>query len=151
MTQQVADPYAVLGVPRSASDAQIRQAYRRLAMRFHPDLHPDERSSERMRHVNEAWDVLEDPNRRRRYDADTRQPMSWAGATAQRANPHVATPPAEPTSHDSEGPGLAGALGIVAVAWLVMGTIFLGFLPAPILGLAALVAARLVLGGILRR
>ena len=161
MAQTLTDPYATLGLPRDATERQVRAAYRRLAMRYHPDRHPDEQTSERMRGVNEAWHILSSPVRRRRYDAGTRHWVAQAWATQDRATQdratqspasRYATPaPAEPTQPQGEGPGLAGALGIVAVAWLVLGTIFLGFLPAPIIGLALLAAARLVLGGILRR
>jgi curved DNA-binding protein CbpA len=139
MSYQIADPYAVLGVPRNATNDQIRQAYRRLAMRYHPDLHPAERTSERMRRLNEAWQILASPVSRQRYDAGIRHMPSQPTARA------------EPAPNPGGGPGLAGALGILAVGWLVLATIFVGFLPAPIIGLALLAAARLVLGGILRR
>jgi curved DNA-binding protein CbpA len=139
MAQTLTDPYATLGIPRDASERQVREAYRRLAMRYHPDRHPDEQTSERMRGVNEAWQILSSPIRRRRYDAGTQH----------RAPQYQATP--QPAQRQNEGPGLAGAIGIVVVAWLVFATIFLGFLPAPIIGFALLAAARLVLGGILRR
>jgi curved DNA-binding protein CbpA len=156
MAQILTDPYATLGVPRDATERQVRAAYRRLAMRYHPDRHPDERTSERMRGVNEAWHILSSPVRRRRYDAGTRHWATQDRATQDRATRYTAsryaTPaPVDPTQPQEEGPGLAGALGIVAVAWLVFGTISLGFLPAPIIGLALLAVARLVLGGILRR
>jgi curved DNA-binding protein CbpA len=155
MAQALTDPYATLGIPRDASERQVREAYRRLAMRYHPDRHPDEQTSERMRRVNEAWHILSSPIRRRRYDAGTSQWATQYQATQQRetyrASQYRATPSVEPTQHQGDGPGLAGAIGIVAVAWLVLGTIFLGFLPAPIIGLALLAGARLLVGGILRR
>jgi curved DNA-binding protein CbpA len=140
------DPYATLGIPHDATARQVREAYRRLAMRYHPDRHPDEQTSERMQRVNEAWHVLSSPLRRRRYDAG-----NPPGATQYQAPRYTETPPVERTQPLGEGPGLASAIGIIAVAWLALGTIFLGFLPAPIIGLALLAAARLVLGGILRR
>lgn len=68
------DWYRLLGVPRSATDAQIRQAYRDLAWRLHPDraqlLGDGERvlAERRMREVNEAWAVLGDPVGRATYD-----------------------------------------------------------------------------------
>jgi curved DNA-binding protein CbpA len=64
------DPYAVLGVPRGASALQVARAHRRLAKRFHPDLHPGEELTDRMRHVNEAWHLLSNPVRRAAYDRD---------------------------------------------------------------------------------
>ena len=140
MAQTLTDPYATLGIPRDATARQVREAYRRLAMRYHPDRHPDEQTNERMQRVSEAWHVLSSPPRRRRYDAGT--PL---GATPYRSTS------VERTQPQGEGPGMATAIGIVAVVWLVRGTIFLGFLPAPFIGLALLAAGRLVLGGILRR
>jgi curved DNA-binding protein CbpA len=156
MTQTLTDPYATLGIPRDATERQVREAYRRLAMRYHPDRHPDEQTSERMRGVNEAWRILSSPIRRRRYDAGTTHEgrsyqATYPRATHYPAGRYAATPPARPTRDQGDGPGLAGALGIVAVAWLVFGSIFLGFLPAPFIGLALFAAARLVLGGILKR
>lgn len=70
--------YEVLGVPRTATPAEVRRAYVALAREHHPDFHtvddPDEqaRSAERMRAANEAWRVLSDPDRRLRYDEQTR-------------------------------------------------------------------------------
>jgi curved DNA-binding protein CbpA len=54
MSRQDLDPYSVLGVPRGATDQQLRDAYRRLAKQHHPDLHPGAEAAERMRRVNEA-------------------------------------------------------------------------------------------------
>lgn len=62
------DPYAVLGVPRDASPLQVARARRRLAKRFHPDLHPGQDVSESMRRVNEAWHILSSTVRRADYD-----------------------------------------------------------------------------------
>lgn len=62
------DPYAVLGVGRDASPLQLARARRRLAKRFHPDLHPDQEVSESMRRVNEAWFILSSAVRRAEYD-----------------------------------------------------------------------------------
>jgi curved DNA-binding protein CbpA len=63
------DPYAVLGIARDASQQQVAGAHRRLAKRFHPDLHPDEETSARMRQVNDAWRILSSTARRAEYDA----------------------------------------------------------------------------------
>jgi curved DNA-binding protein CbpA len=159
MTQPKTDPYAILGIPRDASGTQVRQAYRRLAMRYHPDRHPDARTSEQMRRINEAWHILSSPLRRRRYDADAAQGptpstmagRSWAPAWTTATRPGPASTPggtqALPTNHDIEGAGLPSALVTMAVAWLVLGTIFFGFLPAPIIGLAVLGAARMIMRG----
>jgi curved DNA-binding protein CbpA len=64
----VLDPYAVLGIPRDATPLQVARARRRLAKRFHPDLHPGKEVSEEMRRVNEAWHILSSGARRAEYD-----------------------------------------------------------------------------------
>jgi len=64
-----ADYYAVLGVGRDADLLRIRQAYRRLARRLHPDLNPNDRVvEERFRQIQRAFKVLGDPERRADYD-----------------------------------------------------------------------------------
>lgn len=65
----VRDFYEVLGVPRSAAEADIKKAYRQLAMQFHPDKNPgDKTAEERFKAVNEAYTVLSDPDKRAHYD-----------------------------------------------------------------------------------
>src|SRR3989454_11732168 len=62
------DYYVLLGVPRSASDEQIRSAYRKLARQYHPDVNSASDASERFKAITEAYEVLTDPQRRQRYD-----------------------------------------------------------------------------------
>ena len=63
------DYYAVLGVARTASPDEIKQAFRALAMRWHPDRNPGDAQAEaRFREIAEAWDVLGDPEKRGRFD-----------------------------------------------------------------------------------
>ena len=62
------DYYDVLGVPRGARQAEIKRAFRRLAMQYHPDRNRDEGAEERFKEINEAYEVLSDPERREAYD-----------------------------------------------------------------------------------
>ena len=63
------DYYELLGVPRKAAQKEIRQAYRKLARKYHPDLNPGDKSSEeKFKQVQEAYDVLSDAKKRQMYD-----------------------------------------------------------------------------------
>ena len=65
----MSDYYGVLGVSRTASESEIRQAYRKLARQHHPDVNrEDNASEERFKSINEAYSVLSDKSKRRRYD-----------------------------------------------------------------------------------
>jgi curved DNA-binding protein len=63
------DYYATLGLAKSASDKEIKQAFRKLARKYHPDVNPGDKAAEtRFKEINEANEVLSDPGKRRKYD-----------------------------------------------------------------------------------
>lgn len=80
------DYYETLGVSRTASDEEIKKAFRKLARKYHPDVAKGKGTEEKFKEVNEAYEVLGDPAKRKRYDelganwqsgADFRPPPGW--------------------------------------------------------------------------
>ena len=66
---QYQDYYEILGVDKDASQEEIKKAYRKLAKKYHPDLHPDDKEAgERFSKINEAYEVLSDEKKRKQYD-----------------------------------------------------------------------------------
>jgi curved DNA-binding protein len=63
------DYYKILGVDRNADEKTIKQAYRRLARKYHPDVSKTRGTAERFKEINEAYEVLSDPEKRKRYDS----------------------------------------------------------------------------------
>lgn len=64
------DPYETLGVTRTATDKEIKEAFKKLARKFHPDLHPDDKAAEgKFKDISAANDLLKDKEKRRRFDA----------------------------------------------------------------------------------
>ena len=69
MAEQKRDYYEVLGVPKGASEEEIKKAYKKLARKYHPDLNPDNKEAEeQFKEVNEAYEILSDPSKKSRYD-----------------------------------------------------------------------------------
>lgn len=92
------DYYKILGVDKHADEKDIKQAYRRLARKYHPDVNPNNRTAqEKFKEINEAYQVLSDPDKRRKYDAlgsnwqayeqyqraGGQGPFQWGGGGAQ--------------------------------------------------------------------
>ena len=141
----------------------LTPTYRRLAKRYHPDLRPDAQTSRQMRRINQAWEILSSPGSRAQYDAESAVPRSksfehwfaparrsasaspppqtrntaWASPSSSRTYPRPAA-----RAYDDAGPGWLAVAGTVAVGLLLFVALFSGILPAPLLGIVLLVAAR---------
>jgi DnaJ-class molecular chaperone len=78
METKAKDYYRILGVNRNASEKDIKSAYRKLARQYHPDVNPgDKKAEERFKEIGEAYDVLSDPDKRRRYDQFGANWQAW--------------------------------------------------------------------------
>ena len=96
MAVKYKDYYETLGVPRGASDGDIKKAFRKLAREYHPDVAKNKKQAEeRFKEINEAYEVLSDPTKRKRYDelganwqsgADFRPPPGWESFSRGRAS-----------------------------------------------------------------
>lgn len=70
MGESMDDPYKILGLDKSASEADLKSAYRKLAKKHHPDMHPDDpKMAEKFKEISAAYKILSDADLRRRYDA----------------------------------------------------------------------------------
>lgn len=65
---QTKDYYSILGLPRDATDEQVKRAFRKLAMEYHPDRNQNSGATEKFKEINEAYEVLSDPQKRSYYD-----------------------------------------------------------------------------------
>jgi molecular chaperone DnaJ len=84
------DYYAVLGVSRDASDQEVKSAYRKLALKYHPDRNPgDKKAEEQFKECAEAYSVLADPEKRARYDRFGHAAVTGAGGGAQGFDPTI--------------------------------------------------------------
>src|SRR5919109_3662426 len=93
MAVKFQDYYEVLEVPRTATADDIKKAYRKLARKYHPDVNPGDKSAEeKFKQVGEAYEVLSDPEKRKRYDqlgetwqagADFTPPPGWEGGRVE--------------------------------------------------------------------
>lgn len=116
------DPYAVLGVPRTATREEVARAYRRLAKQHHPDAGAPVTST--MARINEAWSILGSPTRRAAWDeahAVVRAPH-WA-AEPPRASQRPEPPAAPPPSRMDSG---WAAFAVIAVVAVLVGATMIG-------------------------
>jgi curved DNA-binding protein len=85
------DYYSTLGVAKTATEKEIKQAFRKLARKFHPDVNPNDKSAEaKFKEINEAYEVLGDPEKRKKYDelgANWRMYEQAGASGAAGANP----------------------------------------------------------------
>ena len=89
MAVKFQDYYEILGVPRNASEADIKKAYRKLARKYHPDFNPNNKQAEeKFKQTQEAYEVLSDAEKRKKYDelganwksgAEFTPPPNWEG------------------------------------------------------------------------
>jgi curved DNA-binding protein len=106
------DYYRILGLPKTASDEDIKKAYRKLARKHHPDLNPnDEEANKKFQQINEANEVLSDPEKRKKYDQygkDWQHAEQFEEARRQQRQSYAQGRPAGGNSDDydfSEGFG----------------------------------------------
>ncbi len=89
------DYYKILGIPKGAPEKEIKQAYRRLARKYHPDVNPgDAKSEDRFKEIGEAYAVLSDADKRKKYDQfgpSLRNGSFWNQEGGQRYGPRTAT------------------------------------------------------------
>ncbi len=123
------DFYEILGVPRTANQDEIQRAYRKLARKHHPDVSKDPSSEETFKQVSEAYDVLSDPDTRKRYDAfgpefrrvgDDVDPGAYSRATRARAGSAAGAGQGFPADVDLEdllGSMFGGRAGRGRAAW----------------------------------
>jgi hypothetical protein len=144
----------------------VREAYRRLAKRFHPDRHPDGDATEQMQRINQAWEMLSSPEARARYDAASVPPVAayahWGGVPRTSyprydPRPQYGAAPSWAASRASSAAEVMGDDEVSTLRWVLLFLLVVpalvllaalsgGFLPFPFLGLFVLLIARAVIG-----
>jgi len=120
------DYYTILGIPPTASDGEIKKAYRQMCKKFHPDLNPDEDTKEKMQEINEAGEILLNKSKRRAYDEYRRNDEQ----EKKRRYTETEPPPPQWYSYDYTPPkakrgkervvGIFGALAGVVIVFSAM-------------------------------
>ena len=100
MATKYKDYYETLGVPRSATQDDIKQAYRKLARKYHPDVSPGPEAAARMIAINAAWEQIGDPVKRAAFDRERAVQAAMARryglpSTQRRPSP-ISVPPSRP-------------------------------------------------------
>jgi curved DNA-binding protein CbpA len=119
----IGDPYRTLRVSRDADAAAVAAAYRRLARKYHPDVNPASDATQRMRELNQAYEILRDPLLRATYDSTQvayayPEPESWAWPTDPDPEPEMAEP--EMAEPEMAGPDTAGPETVGEERWRVV-------------------------------
>jgi curved DNA-binding protein len=99
------DYYATLGVTKNSSDKEIKQAFRKLARKHHPDVNPGDKAAEsKFKEINEAYEVLGDPEKRKKYDELGANWRMYEQAGAQGGDPFAGQPFSGQWRSSSGGP-----------------------------------------------
>ena len=102
------DYYEVLGIQRSAGQGEIQRAYRKLARKYHPDVSKASNAEDKFKEINEAYEVLKDPEKRKMYD---QLGQNW------RSGQEFRPPPGWETQFDFGGGGGRGGAGQAQYQW----------------------------------